>query len=339
LTQRRSYGILALSLYRNIAASRFRVFRESSKGNHVSAHHTTRVIAIGNQKGGVGKTTNTVQLAAALGQLGRRCLIWDLDMNYGATRHFGIPPEAFLGSFEVLMGDEDAANVIIDENEADVQLPPNVHIIPSSRKLEKIDQALSEKNKFAPRQFVLKKPLEQIRSRYDYILLDTAPNATTPTIAAYASADWFLLSAMPDPFAVGGLNDALLDIESARQYGNPNLAILGVVLSGVDRRTRLATMLTEYVEKTFTIENGFSLKFETEISRSTVIPDAQKEGKTLFQTEPAHKVTEQYRQLALEVEERFVKLAGGSGSAPTAPEAGGSLVNAAAPDGSTAEAG
>lgn len=269
---------------------------------------TTRVIAIGNQKGGVGKTTNAVHLAAALGELGRKCLIWDLDMNYGTTRHFGITPDAFLGTFEVLMGEEEAANVIITEDEPDVRLPRNVHVIPARRKLENIDDALSNKNKFVVRQHVLREPLGRLRGKYDYIFLDTAPNATTPTIAAYAAAEWFLLSAMPEAFAVGGLKDALEDIDSARRHGNEALRILGVVLSCVDRRTRLGCVLTEYVEKAFTLPNGLCLKFKTEIGRSTRIPEAQKDGLTLFQTDARHKVAEQYRDLAIEVENRFEEL-------------------------------
>lgn len=66
----------------------------------------TRIVAVGNQKGGVGKTTNTVHIAAALGERGWKCLIWDLDMNHGATQHFGVPADSFLGTFEVLTGDE-----------------------------------------------------------------------------------------------------------------------------------------------------------------------------------------------------------------------------------------
>ena len=110
----------------------------------------TNVVAVGNQKGGVGKTTNTVHLAAALGEMGKRCLIFDLDMNAGSTKHFGIPGEGFLGTFEVLTGAESAPDVVLRDGEEDVTLPKNVDVIPSCRKLEQIDQVLLSKNKFSP---------------------------------------------------------------------------------------------------------------------------------------------------------------------------------------------
>ncbi len=265
----------------------------------------TRVIAIGNQKGGVGKTTNTVHIAAALAEKGRRCLIFDLDMNHGATRHFGIPSDGFLGSFEVLIGAEAPEDVILTGEEEDVALPENLHLIPARRNLEGIDQALAAKSKFTITQDVLMEPLQTLLGRYDYIFLDTAPNATTPTIAAYKAADWFILSAMPDPFAIAGLDDALQDIQDAQQQGNPDLRLLGVVLVGVDKRTTLANALTEYVERIFTVGEGKTLKFTTMISRSTVIPQAQKLGQTVLQSHGSHKVAEQYRRLGTEIETRL----------------------------------
>src|SRR4051794_31664511 len=265
----------------------------------------TTVIAVGNQKGGVAKTTNTVHMAAALGERGRRCLIIDLDMNQGATRHLGITSEAFLGSYEMLIGEEMAEDVIITNEDEGVELPENVHLISARRNLEKVEQALLQTNKFLITQDVLIEPLKSLSGKYDYIFLDTAPNATTPTVAAYKAAKWFVLSAFPDPLAISGLTDALVDIRAAQQHGNPNLRILGVVLSGIDgRRTRLATSLIEYVEQKFSVEGGPSAKFKTTISRSTVVPEAQKLGKTVFQTDPTHKVAQQYRELAREIEER-----------------------------------
>lgn len=270
----------------------------------------THTIAVGNQKGGVGKTTNTVHIAAALAETGRKCLIFDLDMNHGATRHFGIPADAFLGTSEVLTGEEQPADVILTGADDEVSLPDNIHLIPARRKLEKIDQALAAKNKFIVTQDILLRPLETLKGQYDYIFLDTAPNATTPTIAAYKAADWFILSAIPDPFAIAGLGDALADINAAQANGNFGLRLLGVVLSGVDRRTNLANSLTEYVEKIFMGDSGKSAKFETLIGRSTVIPQCQERGTTLFETQPNHKVACQYRELAREIEARLQVIAG-----------------------------
>lgn len=269
----------------------------------------TRVIAVGNQKGGVGKTTNTVHIARALAERGNLVLIIDLDMNHGATRHFGVVPEAFLGSYEMLVGDEQASNLILTHEDEDVSLPDGLHLIPAARKLEGIDQALAQKSKFITPREVLITPLESLRGQYDYIFLDTAPNATTPTVASYLAADYFILSAMPDPFAIAGLNDALTDISDAQRRGNPKLVLLGVVLSGVDKRTSLANSLSDFVETSFRVGSGSaSMKFRTSIGRSTVIPQTQKAGRTLFETHSTHKVTSEYRELAAEIEERLQRL-------------------------------
>src|SRR5438093_8380694 len=160
-----------------------------------------------------------------------------------------------------------------------VHLPPNLDLMPAARKLEGIDQAMMSKSKFLTPREVLKRPLDSLRGKYDFIFLDTAPNATLPTLAAYMNADYFILSAMPDPFAIAGLNDAMRDIMDARVRGNTKLGLLGVVISGVDKRTSLANSLTDFVEKSFrTGENAESVKFKTSIGRSTVIPQTQKVG-------------------------------------------------------------
>lgn len=267
----------------------------------------THVIAIGNQKGGVGKTTMTAHLAAALGERGLSVLAIDLDMNYGLTQHFGVDPDAFLGTFEVLVGEEAPEDVIITNDDDGVQLPSGVHLIASRRKLEDIGRALAAKGKFVIPQNSLIAPMERILSldRYDVVLLDTAPNATPPTLAAYRCSPWFLLTATPDPFATRGLNDALQDIRDAQENGNPDLRLLGVALSAVDRRTRLASSLSKYVEHSFALDQDSSLKFQTEIGRSTAVPSAQKAGATVLQAMPNHVIAQQYRALAAEVRERL----------------------------------
>jgi chromosome partitioning protein len=264
----------------------------------------TQVVAFGNQKGGVGKTTNTVHVAAALGEVGKKVLIIDLDMNAGATKHFGIKGEGFLGTFEVLTGSEQPLDVVLRHGEEDVSLPKGVELISSCRKLEQIDQVLLSKNKFQSTTDVLLAPIRALRGTYDYIFLDTAPNATSPTISAYKAADWFVLTAMPEPFAIAGLNEALTDIRDAQEHGNPNLKLLGLILCSVDRRTKLANDLNHYVHGAFSPDGKTSAKFDTTISRSTVVGQTQEAQKTLFQTHSRHELTQQYRALAREFDGR-----------------------------------
>jgi len=262
----------------------------------------TRIIAVGNQKGGVGKSTVSTHLAAALGEMGRKCLIWDLDSNSGTTRCFNLP-ETFLGAFEVMIGDEEPRDVIISNDPVEgLHLPENVDVIIARRNLDTLDETLLSRNRFADGRDSLKAPLEKLQGQYDYIFLDTAPNTNPPTMAAYKTAEWFIISAIPDPLAIKGINDAMADIEAVRENGNPGLQLLGVVLSCVDRRTRLAIQLSSFVHEAFPVYSG---SFQVQLSRSVAIPEAQKYGKTVLQADPTHKTAEQYRQLAREFEERL----------------------------------
>ncbi len=266
------------------------------------------VIAVGNQKGGVAKTTTTVNLAAALGALGKKCLVIDLDANCGATRALGVPPASYQGIVEVMVGDESPLDVVLDTDlDEGIELPPNVSLISATRDLERIDAQLSVKPEFrhGDVKSCLQAPMKQIvdSGRWDYVFLDTAPNVMTPTSAAYRVADWFILTATPERLAIEGLNDALEDIGIMRKSYNPQLKLLGVVLSCVNRHTRLATELIQWVGDLFAAAGKYG-DFQTRISRSVAVANAQNQGKTILQTEPAHKVTEEYRQLAREVIER-----------------------------------
>lgn len=267
----------------------------------------TVVIGVGNQKGGVGKTTMTVQIGCALAEIGRKILIIDLDVNAGATKHFGIKPEAFLGTFETLVGDEEALDVVLTNEDEDTSLPESLHIIPGGRKLEGLEERLRrKKSKFddAPLHDCLKPAIENLRGYYDYILLDTPPSAPLPIIAAYKVADGFLLVAIPEGLSIQGLNEALEDIVEVNKYRDPQLQLVGIAVGAVDNRTRLSRELLSYVAGTFK-------KFQLlpPIPRSTIIPTAQTQGKTLYEIDPTHVTANAFRELAINFElnvERFL---------------------------------
>ena len=271
--------------------------------------HKARVIAVGNQKGGVGKSTLTVHLAAALGELGRKCLVWDLDMNRGSSILLGIPKEMHvLGSYEVLAGEEDPQDVIIAEGDIEeFELPKNVSLISARRNLEDIDAELAKKNKFGNPKDTLIPLVNSLRGDYDYIFLDTAPNLTLPTAAAYKATDYFLLSAIPEPLAVEGLATALEDIGFVKKQGNPSLRLIGVVLSAIKgRKTRLQQRLISYVQENFNSSaDPFIQSYKANIGATTYVGEAQDSGKTMFQLFPVHKVTDQYREVARELEMRI----------------------------------
>ena len=269
------------------------------------------VIAIGNQKGGVGKTSNTLHLAAALGEIGKKSLIIDLDANCGATRGLGIGAD-WLGTFEVLLSDQVPEDVIVRTDPMEgTELPENVDLLPARRNLEQFEMECRRRNKFADPTKTLTEPLDRLRPMYDFIFLDTAPNASAPTLAAYLTADWFILSTEASKLSVDGLNDALMDVLAVREQGNPGLRLLGVVMCKVDARTRMAAVYTDKIRKEFEAAGEMGA-FEALINRATAVEQAQTEGKTLFQLFPAHKVAGQYRDLAAEVMRRLE----GAGSAP-----------------------
>ena len=255
------------------------------------------LIAVGNQKGGVGKTTNTVHIAAALGQRGHKSLVIDLDPAAGATKHLGVPENSFAGSLELLSTDETVESLAITD-----KMPKGVHLISSRPQLSELDTVLS---KYVDRTRILDRPIALAREKFDFIFLDTAPAAAaTTTVAAYSTAEWFLLSAFPHPLSLGGLTEAFNDIADVRKHRNPGLEVLGVVFTNVDgRATRLRAQLETVVHEALP-----QRRFETYISQAVVLPDLSGRGKTLFQLPRYNKlaVARQYIRLAQEVEHRVM---------------------------------
>ena len=253
------------------------------------------VIAIGNQKGGTGKSTVTVHLAAALGLVGKRCLIIDLDPAAGATRHLGVQVNTYAGTLELLTTDEPLESLVITRN-----MPRGVELIAARPQLAEIESSLS---RFLDRTRLLDRALAEARTMYDYILLDTSPSAGfTTTVAAYASSEWFLLTAFPHPLSLAGLNEAFRDIADVRRLRNPSLEIVGVLLNNVDKRAR---KLRAQIESALAVAVPGRV-FQTVITQAVAIPDASGRGCTVFElTDSEHlPSSHQFLDLAWEITHR-----------------------------------
>lgn len=252
-------------------------------------------IAVGNQKGGVGKTTTAVHLAAALSMRGHTCLLMDLDPSAGATKHLGVHQNSYAGALELLTTEEPLEALVVNEG-----LPERLHLLPARPQLAELDSMLS---KFVDRTRVLDRALAAARHLYDFIIIDTPPSAgAVTTVAAYSAAEWFLLAAFPHPLALAGLSEACRDIADVRARRNPELEVLGVVFTNVDGRTRkLRAQLDDLVQALMP-----GRRFRTAVSQAVVIPTMSGLGKTVFEHEHSDRllVARQFKRLADEVEHR-----------------------------------
>jgi len=270
------------------------------------------VVSVGMQKGGVGKTTNALHLAAALAERGRRVLLWDVDENYGATKVLGVPDSECWATMDVVTGSCSVADAILsradeEEDGPGADLPEGLDFIPSSRALQGLERARAGSSRTGNE--CLRPHVDELRKLgYDYLLIDTGPHASATTRSAYLVSDYFILSVTPDKQAIASLPDALRDVMNARRADrNPDLHLLGLILCCMDRRLRLAKDYERALDEGFVDRDGRAVKFRTSISCAAAINHAYRENKLVLGFDSRHRVSEQYRKLAGEVEERITE--------------------------------
>jgi chromosome partitioning protein len=247
------------------------------------------VIAVLNQKGGVGKTTTTINLAAYLARSGHSVLICDLDPQGNTTSGLGVDKHKLDSTlYDVLFDRADAAKSIKDIS------GQGIYLLPANAELAGAEVELVQT---ANREHMLKNVLEKLD--YNFILIDCPPSLGLLTINALTAAQEVLIPVQAEYYALEGLSQLLSVITQVRQGLNPNLNILGVVVTLYDKRTSLSEQVKAELEKHFG-----SKMFETVIPRNVRLAEAPSFGRTIVDHDKWSKGARAYKSLARELEKR-----------------------------------
>ena len=246
-----------------------------------------KIIAVANQKGGVGKTTTSVNLSAAFAEMGKKVLLIDCDPQGNATSGLGIEKDGLeLSIYDALINDTPMEEIII-------QTQFGLDVVPSVMDLAGAEVELVN---LEDKQYRLKKTVELVKEKYDYILIDCPPSLGHVTLNALTAADSVLLPLQREFYALEGLSQLLSTVQLVQEQLNEKLRIEGLVLTMYDSRTNLAEQVVEEVKTHFP-----DMVYATKIPRNVRLSEAPSFGKPIFAYASSSKGAQAYMSLAEEV--------------------------------------
>lgn len=262
-----------------------------TENNRSNPDQAPRVLAIINQKGGVGKSTTAVNLSAALGEAGKKVLVIDLDPQGNTTSGYGIEKEDLTTDiYDALLQDEPMGNTIVETVEE------NVYVVPATIQLAGAEIELVSR---MARESILKNAIAEIADEFDYVFIDCPPSLGLLTLNALTAADGLLIPIQCEYYALEGVTKLMETTSMVQKSLNPDLGIFGVLMTMYDSRTTLSNQVVAEVRNFF----GDQV-FDVVIPRSVKLSEAPSFGLPITQYNPGNKGAQAYTALAQEVIDR-----------------------------------
>ena len=251
-----------------------------------------KIIAFANQKGGVGKTTSAVNIAASVGILGKSVLLIDLDPQGNTTSGVGINKKNLKStSYELLIDEIDAAQAIVETEFKNLSvIPSNISLAGAEFDLYQLDN----------REYRLKKQLEAVKDNYDYIFIDCPPSLGMITVNALAAADAVIIPMQCEYYALEGLSQLMITIRKIKQLYNPGLEICGILITMFNGRLILTMQVISELKKYYSDK-----PFKTPVSRNVKLSEAPSFGKPVYYHDKSSKGAVEYLEVAKELIERI----------------------------------